>query len=105
MKHWVEAAEEFPGVPEDDMLRKTINESSEPVVGRLGLAPRPVLIGTARASGISRETVKSRCAREWGAWGRISEDGPRQHNPDWSEGPWGRAVTPPERRCLKAHRP
>ena len=36
MKHWVEAAEELPGVPEDDMLRKTINESSEPVVGRLG---------------------------------------------------------------------
>jgi hypothetical protein len=36
VKHWVEAAEKFPGVPEDDMLRKTINESSEPVVGRLG---------------------------------------------------------------------
>ena len=37
VKHWVEAAEKFPGVPEDDMLRKTINESSEPVEGRLGM--------------------------------------------------------------------
>src|SRR5215471_3463094 len=48
-------------------------------------------ICTAKASGISRETVKSRCAREWGGWGRISEDGPGQQNPDRSEGPWGRA--------------
>ena len=36
-KHWVEAAEKFPVVTEDDMLRKSIDESSEPVVGRLGL--------------------------------------------------------------------
>jgi hypothetical protein len=34
-KYWVYAAEEFPVVSEDDMLRKSINESSEPVVGRL----------------------------------------------------------------------
>ena len=37
MKYWAQAAEEFPGVPEGDMLRKTINESSEPVEGRLGM--------------------------------------------------------------------
>ena len=37
MKNWVRAAEEFPVVSEDDMLRKTISESSEPVVGRLGI--------------------------------------------------------------------
>ena len=48
-------------------------------------------IGTAKASGISRQTVKSGCAREWGGWGQLSEDGPGQHNPDRSEGPWGRA--------------
>ena len=36
--------------------------------------------------------VKSRCACEWGRWGRISEDGPGQQNPDRSEGPWGRAA-------------
>jgi hypothetical protein len=44
---------------------------------------------TAKASRISRPTVKSRCAGEWGGWGRLSEDGPGQHNPDPSEGPWG----------------
>ena len=37
MKNWARAAEEFPVVSEDDMLRKIINESSEPVVGRLGM--------------------------------------------------------------------
>src|ERR1022692_453854 len=47
---------------------------------------------TAKASGISRETVKSGCAREWGGWGQLSEDGPGQHNPDRSEDPWGRAA-------------
>jgi len=46
---------------------------------------------TARASGISRKAAKSGCAHEWGGWGRLSEDGPRQHNSDRSEGPWGRA--------------
>src|SRR3954463_7759051 len=44
---------------------------------------------TAKASRISRPTVKSRCAREWGGWGQLSEDGPGQHNPVPSEGPWG----------------
>ena len=49
-------------------------------------------ICTAKAPCISRQTVKSGCAREWGGWGRLSEDGPGQNNPDRSEGPWGRAV-------------
>src|SRR3954466_11674223 len=44
---------------------------------------------TAKASRISRPTVKLRCAGEWGGWGRLSKDGPGQHNPDLSEGPWG----------------
>ena len=47
MKYWVIAAGKFPVVSEDDMLRKTINESSEPVVGRLGIeehAPRRHLV-------------------------------------------------------------
>src|SRR6202140_3118872 len=35
--------------------------------------------------------AKLGCAREWGGWGRLSDDGPGQHNPDRSEGPWGRA--------------
>jgi len=45
---------------------------------------------TAKASRISRPAVKSRCACEWGGWGRLSDDGPGHYNPDPSEGPWGR---------------
>jgi hypothetical protein len=37
VKYWVSAAGKFPVVSEDDMLRKIIKESSEPVVGRLGI--------------------------------------------------------------------
>jgi hypothetical protein len=37
VKYWVRAAEEFPVVSEDDMLCKSIKESSEPVAGCLGL--------------------------------------------------------------------
>jgi hypothetical protein len=47
---------------------------------------------TAKASRISRHAVKSRCACEWGGWGRLSDDGPGHYNPDRSEGPWGRAA-------------
>src|SRR5271169_2494607 len=50
---------------------------------------------TAKASRISRRAVKSRCAREWGGWGRLSDDGPGHYNPDPSEGPWGRWSSPP----------
>ena len=44
------------------------------------------------AARINRCAAKSRCAGEWGAWGRLSDDGLGQHNPDWSEDPWGRAA-------------
>ena len=37
-------------------------------------------------------TAKSRCACEWGGWGRVSDDGSGHYNPDRSEGPWGRAT-------------
>ena len=37
VKYWVSATGKFPVVSEDDMLQKTINESSDPVVGRLGI--------------------------------------------------------------------
>jgi hypothetical protein len=56
------------------------SESSEPLGGRLG-AP-------AQRRRISRYAVKSRCAREWDGWGRLSDDGPGHYNPDLSEGPW-----------------
>jgi hypothetical protein len=66
------------------MSTQNAGESTEPVVGRLG------------------EAAKSRCACEWGGWGRISEDGPGHYNPDRSEDPWGRAVEPLERRWPRA---
>jgi hypothetical protein len=44
---------------------------------------------TAKALRISRSAAKSQCACEWGGWGRLSDDGPGQNNPDPSEGPWG----------------
>jgi hypothetical protein len=78
------------------MLRKSIDESSDPLVGRLG----PYKSGTARISRINRVAAKSGCAREWGGWGQLSEDGPGQHNPDRSEGPWGRAACPARTEVL-----
>jgi hypothetical protein len=47
---------------------------------------------TAKALGISQK-VKSRGAPRRGGWGRLSEDGSGQYNPDRSEGPWGRAAS------------
>ena len=55
---------------------------------------------TAKASRISRHAVKSGCAREWGGWGRLSDDGPGQNNPDPSEGLWGRWGSRPPWRCV-----
>jgi hypothetical protein len=75
---------ELPGIIEDGMLgRNGQRESPEPPAGRLGASR------TARASRISCQAVKSRCARGWGGWGRLSDDGPRQHNSGQSEDPWG----------------
>jgi hypothetical protein len=34
------AADELPGVSEDDMSRKQANESTEPLIGHLGVAVR-----------------------------------------------------------------
>ena len=36
--------------------------------------------------------MKSYCACEWDGWGRLSEDGSGQNNPNPSEDPWGRAT-------------
>src|SRR5262249_39593533 len=83
-----------------EMLQKDIKESSEPVVGCLGVFKAC----TVMAFSINRETAKSECACSWGGWGRLSVDGSGQYNPDRSEGPWGRAAGPHARRRSKAHR-
>ena len=73
----------LPGLEGTACQERTRSESSEPLAGRLG-APAQ------RGIALSRLAVKSRCAREWGGWGRLSDDGPGQNNPDPSEGPWGK---------------
>ena len=50
---------------------------------------------TAKTAHISRRAMKLCCAREWDGWGRLSDDGPGQHNPASSEDPWGRWSIPP----------
>jgi hypothetical protein len=79
----------FPGVVEDGMPGKNVQRK----LGTTRGSPRRSR--TAKASRISRHAVKSRCAREWGGWGRLSDDGPGHYNPDPSEGPWGRWSIPP----------
>src|SRR5205807_6724521 len=77
----------LPGVVEDGM--PGANEQRKPGTAR----GSPRRSRTAKASRISRHAVKSRCAREWGGWGRLSDDGPGYYNLDPSEGP--RVVAPP----------
>ena len=80
---------ELPGVIESGMPRK--NGQRKPGTTR----GSPRRSRTAKALRISRHAVKSRCARGWGGWGRLSDDGPRQHNSDQERGPLGRRTTPP----------
>ena len=60
---------------------------------------------TAKASRISRSAVKSRCACEWGGWGRLSDDGSGQNNPDPSEDPWGGGLPTLHGGALTRNRP
>src|SRR5499427_653277 len=80
---WNLSTYELPVVIEDGMSGR----SGQRKPGTARGSPRRSR--TAKASRISRRAVKSRCAREWGGWGRLSDDGPGQHNPDRSEDPWG----------------
>jgi hypothetical protein len=52
-----------------------------------------VRVSTTRKVGIIRSPVRAIALPD-------SVDGPGQHNPDRSEGPWGRAAGPLARRCL-----
>src|SRR5271167_1627838 len=74
---------ELPGDAEDGMSGR----NSQRKLGTARGSPRRSR--TAKAPRISRCAAKSRCARAWGGWGRLSDDGPGQNNPDSSEGPWG----------------
>jgi hypothetical protein len=80
---WNLSTFELPGVIEDGMSGR--NGQRKPGTAR----GSPRRSRTAKALRISRRAVKSRCAREWGGWGRLSDDGPGQHNPVSSEDPRG----------------
>src|ERR1700736_4712722 len=81
------AMSELPGVVEGGMSGK----NGQRKLGTTHGSPRRSR--TAKTSRISRHAVKSRCAREWDGWGRLSDDGLGQNNPDSSEGPWGGGLT------------
>ena len=74
---------ELPGVGEGGMSGRNEQRKLGTTRGSLRRSR------TAKASRISRRAVKSRCAHEWGGWGRLSDDGSRQHNSGKSEDPWG----------------
>ena len=59
------------GMPERNGQRKTGTARGSPRRSRTAKAPR-----------ISRRAAKSWGAREWGGWGRLSDDGPGQQNPE-----------------------
>ena len=90
---------ELPGVREDGMPGR--NGQRKPGTTR----GSPRRSRTAKALRISRHAVKSRCARGWGGWGRLSDDGPRQHNPDPSEDPWGGGVPTSKAAHNRVHGP
>jgi hypothetical protein len=74
---------ELPGVGEGGMSGRNVQRKLGTTRGSLRRSR------TAKTSRISCRAVKSRCAHEWGGWGRLSDDGSRQHNSSKSEDPWG----------------
>ena len=82
-ENWTITMHGLPGVIEGGM--SGWNEQRKPGTTR----GSPRRSRTAKASRISRYAAKSRCAREWGGWGRLSDDGSGQNNPNLSEDPWG----------------
>ena len=78
------------GIIEDDMSGK----SSQQKLGTTRGSPRRSR--TAKAFCISRTAAKSGRACEWGGWGRLSDDGLGQNNPDRSEDPWGAGCLRPD---------
>jgi hypothetical protein len=98
-KNWTMTMFELPGVIEDGMPGR----SGQQKPGTARGSPRRSR--TAKASRISRHAAKSRRAREWGGWGRLSDDGPEQHNPDPSEDPWGGGLPHLHGGALTRNRP
>ena len=98
-KNWTMTMFELLGVIEDGMPGR--NGQRKPGTAR----GSPRRSHTAKASRISRHAAKSGRAREWDGWGRLSDDGPGQHNPDPSEDPWGGGLPNLHGGALTRNRP
>jgi hypothetical protein len=96
---WTETMIELPEVREGGVSGG--NEQRKPGTAR----GSPMRSRTAKASRISRLAAKSRCACERDGWGRLSDDGPRQHNSSPSEDPWGGGVITLQRGAQSSLRP
>ena len=97
-KFWNISMSDSPGSERTACQEGMSSESPEPLAGRLG-APAQ------RRHLVSRHAAKSRCACEWGGWGRLSDDGPGQNNPDPSEGLWGGGLVTHHGGALSSPRP
>src|SRR5215469_14065589 len=93
--NWTITMIELPGVIEGAMPGK--NGQRKPGTTR----GSPRRSRTAKASRISRPEVKSRCACEWGGWGRLSDDGPGHPSKD----PWGGGIPTLHGGVLARNRP
>src|SRR5262249_31193332 len=96
---WIETMIELPEVREGGMSGR--NEQRKPGTAR----GSPRRSRTAKAPGISRHAVKSRCAYERDGWGRLSDDGPGHYNPNPSEDPWRGGVIPLQGGAQSSLRP
>src|SRR5215468_4544209 len=90
---------ELPGVIEDGMSGRNVQQKPGTARGS------PRRSRTAKAAHISRRAMKLCCACEWGAWGRLSVDGSRQHNSNRSEDPWGGGLPTLHGGALTSPRP
>src|SRR5215831_3214791 len=81
VSNWVSITDGISGVVEGGMPRRNAQRKH-------GTTRGPRRFGAQRRHlGIGRSAAKSRCVGEWGGWGRLSDDGSGQHNPDPSEDP------------------
>jgi hypothetical protein len=75
---------ELPGVEEDGMSGRNVQRK----LGTTRGSPRP--LPHSEDIAYKPRAVKSRCAHEWDGWGRLSDDGSRQHNSSKGRGPLGK---------------
>ena len=95
----------LPTLPRDhQFVRPIINSSDKNMISsdEMFFRRKCLQIRPSRVIGMMtpcRIAAKSGRAGEWDGWGRLSEDGLGQNNPDRSEDPWGAGCLRPDRFC------